>query len=86
MHLLGEPRNRQATQADEHVTTDMPKFKLCDLEIKLNRIELDCSDSVLVTKELLDKPSTPRASGYDSDETVLYFPITEELPKKKNLK
>ena len=74
--------NRQATQSNEQVMVNTSKFKLRDLEIKLKRINLDGSDSVLVTKELLDKLSTPGASGYDSDETVLYFPITEELPKK----
>ena len=31
---------------------------------------------------MLDNLPTPGASGYDSDETVLYFPMKEDLPKK----
>ena len=37
---------------------------------------------MIVTKEMLEKLSKPCVSGYDSDETVLYFPIKEELPIK----
>ena len=55
-----------------------------DLEKKLTRIDLNKGESVIVTKEMLEKLLTPKGSysGYKSDETVIYFPVVADLPKK----
>ena len=81
MNLPREPKEAQATWAEENKTLevmDTHKFALHDLKINLNRIELDESGSLTVKKEFLDKLPTPMTSGYDSDETVLYFPIIQK--------
>ena len=85
MHLPKDPGDRQATWTEKPEMSNMtktPKVALCDLKIKLNRIELDESGIMLMTKGMLDKLSTPRASGYNCEETVLYFPIVEDLLKE----
>ena len=36
---------------------------------------------MIVTKEILENLST-KHSGYDSDDTVIYFPVLNDLPKE----
>ena len=68
------------TDPRPNIAHQMPK--LCDLKIKLTRIELDEKGAVEMTKELQEKIATPSKDNYESDKTVLYFPIKENLPRK----
>ena len=77
-HLPEDPEAGQAIPAKKDEAIKTPNVKLWDLKIRLNKIELGESGTLLVTREMLDNLSTPGASGYDSD-----FPIKEDLPKNQ---
>ena len=65
-----------------HIKTSNVKTR--DLKIEINKLDINVSGTVIVTVEMLEKlPSSKHdASGYDSDKTVIYFPLKDNLPKQ----
>ena len=54
------------------------------LKVNLIRLETDETGTVIMTKDSLEKLKSPN-DGYDSDETIIYYPGREVKPKKPKL-
>ena len=54
------------------------------LKVNLIRLETDETGTVIMTKDLLEKLKSPN-NGYDSDETIMYYPGREVKLKKPKL-
>ena len=54
--------------------------------IKVNKLDISINDTVKVTEEMLMRLPKSKYNlheySYDSDETIAYYPVSDDMPKK----
>ena len=76
--LFDQNKTRKPIRMDENVKLQAA--------LKVDKLNISINDTVKVTEEMLVKLPKSRYNlpkpEYDSNETIAYYPISEDLPKK----